>query len=104
MYLLIFCIDPIAIESVVPEQAVFIVCLVIALTVRAVAPVRAHVAFRSRWDRGFAIGVTLATPCKFMMGILEMGFTTLWAYWCPLGAMFIRVTPLPALPAKWGSY
>jgi hypothetical protein len=38
------------------------------------------------------------------MGVLEMGFATLWAYWCLFGAVFIRVAPLLALPAKWGSY
>jgi hypothetical protein len=92
------------IELVAPEQAVFIVCLMITLTIRAVAPVGTRVAFRSGWDRGFAIGVILVALCKFAVGVLEVGLATLWAYWCPLGAMFIRVTPLPALPAKWGTY
>jgi hypothetical protein len=104
MYLLIFHIDPITIELVVPEQAALIVCLVIALTVGAVTPVGTSVALRGWWNRRFAVGVTSATSCKFMVGVLEMGFAALWAYWSPLGAVFIRVAPLPALPAKWGSY
>jgi hypothetical protein len=60
-------------------------------------------AFRSGWDRGFARGVTSATPCKFAVGILIMGFAALGAYWCPFGAVFIGVAPPPALPAKWGT-
>jgi hypothetical protein len=91
MYLFIFHVDPILIESVVPERAAFIVCLVITLTVRAVAPVGTRLAFRSGWDRGFAGGVTLAAPCKFAMGVLVMGFAAPWAYWCLFGAMFIGI-------------
>jgi hypothetical protein len=39
-----------------------------------------------------------------MVGILEMGFTALGAYRYLFGAVFVRMFPLPALPAKWGSY
>jgi hypothetical protein len=103
-YLFIFSIDPIAIESVVPEWASFIIYLVIVLTVRAVTPVGARMALRGGWDRWLAVGVTSAASCKFVMSVLKVGFAALWAYWCPLRAVFIRVAPLPALPAKWGSY
>jgi hypothetical protein len=104
VYLFVFSIDPIAIESVAPEWASFVICLVIALTVRAVTPVRAGLALRGGWDRWLAIRVTLAVACKFVMGILKVEFAALGAYWCPLGTVFIGVAPLPALPAKWGSY
>jgi hypothetical protein len=102
-YLLIFRVDPISIELVAPEWAAFIVCLVIALTVMAVAPVGTRLAYRSGWDRGFAGGVSSTAPCKFAMGVLVMGFTAPWAYWCPFGAVFIRMAPPPARPAKWGT-
>jgi hypothetical protein len=102
-YLLIFRIDPISIESVAPEWASLVVCLMITLAIRAVAPVGTYMAFRSRWDREFAVGVTSAAPCKFVVGILEMGFAAPWAHWCPFRAVFIRVAPPPALLAKWGT-
>jgi hypothetical protein len=102
-YLLIFRIDPISIESVAPEWAAFVICLVITLAIRAVAPVGACVVFRSGWDRGFAIGVTSAAPCKFVVGVLEMGFATSWAHWCPFGAVLIGMALPPTLLAKWGT-
>jgi hypothetical protein len=102
-YLFIFCVNPITIELVSPEGAAFVICHVIALTIQAVHPVGAGLTLRSGWDRWFAVGVPSAAACKFTMGIPKMGFTTLGAYGCLFGAVFVRMTPLPALPAKWGS-
>jgi hypothetical protein len=103
-YLFIFSIDPITIELIAPEWAAFVICHVIALTVRAVHPVRAGLALRDGWDRWLAIGVSSAASCKLMVGIPKVGFAASGAYGCLFGAVFIRVTPLPALPAKWSSY
>jgi hypothetical protein len=102
-YLFIFSINPIAIESIAPEWAAFVICYVVALTVRAVHPVRAILALRGGGYRWLASGITSAAACKLMVGVLEMGFATLGAYRCLFGAVFVRMTPLPALPAKWGS-
>jgi hypothetical protein len=102
-YLFIFCVNPIMIESVSPEGAAFVIHHVIALAVGAVHPVGAGLTLRSRWDRWFAVGVSLAATCKFAMSVPKMGFAAPGAYWCLFGAVFVRVTPLPALPAKWGS-
>jgi hypothetical protein len=104
VYLFIFSIDPIMIESIVPEGAAFVFCHVIALAIRAVHPVGAALALRGGWNRRLAIGVSSAASCKLMVGVLEMGLTTSGAYRCLIRAVFVRVTPLPALPAKWGSY
>jgi hypothetical protein len=104
VYLFIFCIDPITIELIVPEWAALVIYRMIALTVRAVHPVKAVWALRGRRNRWLAIGITLAAACKLTVSILEMGFTTLGAYECLFGVVFIRVFPLPALPAKWDSY
>jgi hypothetical protein len=65
--------------------------------------VGAWMAFRSGWDRGFAVGVTSAAPCKFTVGVLVMGFAALWAHWCPFRAVLIGMAPPPTLPAKWGA-
>jgi hypothetical protein len=104
VYLFIFSIDPIMIELIAPEQATFVICHMIALTVRAVHPVRAVLALRGGRYRWLAIGVTLAASCKLMVGVLEMGFTAPGTYRYLLRAVFIGMSPLPALPAKWGSY
>jgi hypothetical protein len=103
-YLFIFSINPIAIELIAPEGAAFVFCHVITLTIRAMHPVGAVLALRGRWDRRLAIGVSSVASCKLTVGVFEMGFTALGAYRCLLKAVFIRVSPLPALPAKWGTY
>jgi hypothetical protein len=38
-----------------------------------------------------------------VVGVLVVGFATLWAYWCPFGAVLIGMAPPPAFPAKWGT-
>jgi hypothetical protein len=102
-YLFVFCVDPIMIELVSLEGAAFVICHMITLAIGAVHPVGASLTLRSRWDRWLAIGVSSAATCKLTMGVPEVGFTALGAYGCLFGAVFVRMTPLPALPAKWDS-
>jgi hypothetical protein len=103
-YLFIFCIDPIMIELIVPEGAAFVIYPMIALAVRAVHPVRAVLALRGGRNRWLASGITLAAACKLTMGILVMGFTTTRVCGCLFWAVFVGMSPLPALPAKWSPY
>jgi hypothetical protein len=103
-YLFVFSVNPITIKSIAPERAAFVIYCVITLTVRAMHPVGAVLALRGRRHRWLAGGVTLAASCKLMVGVLEMGFAALGAYRCFFGAVFVGMSPLPALPAKWGPY
>jgi hypothetical protein len=92
------------IELIVPEGAVFVVCCMIALTVRAVHPVGAILALRGGRYRWLASRITSAAACKLMVGILEMRFTTPGAYRCLFRAVFVGMSLLPALPAKRSPY
>jgi hypothetical protein len=103
-YLFIFSINPIAIESIVPEWAVFVICYVITLTIRAMHPVRAVLALGGGWDRWLVVGITSAASCKLMVGILKVGLATPWAYGCLFGVMFVGMSLLPVFPAKWSPY
>jgi hypothetical protein len=82
----------------------FVTHLVIALTIRAVHPMRAILALRGGRNRWLSRGVTLAAACKFVVGILVMEFTTSGAHQSFLCAVFVRMAPLPALSAEWGAY
>jgi hypothetical protein len=107
VYLFVFSINPITIEPIAPEGAVFVICPMIALTIRAVHPVRAGLALKGGWDRWLAIRVASAAACKLMMGVLVVEFTASGAYRYFLRAMFVGMSPLPvlpALPAKWSPY
>jgi tetrahydromethanopterin S-methyltransferase subunit F len=104
MYLFIFSIDPISIESVVPEGVAFVIHPVITLTIWAVHPMRAILALRGGRNRWLASGVTSAAFCKLMVGILVMGFATPGACGCLFRAVFVGMSPLPAFPAKQSPY